>query len=251
MTRAAVPAGTGRQRPDQIHLGEDIDEIARPHRARLHEIPVLVARKARAHEHVEDVMDVALGLAERDLHPLGERARQVRMAAMVIVGAGEQPVCVRVAACADHIVDARPIGVEAVPIQSVRGNGGHRPQIGQRAPQPISGRQVSSVQRPRLAAEEMLGQIAGVPQIKVAYLRTLDAGDAKKMRRRDIESARFPRRNDRLADLGRGCAGAPVKVRLVSGQPVDGIDDNRRPGSALGRVQRRLMLRRTSHGAER
>ncbi len=63
------------------------------------------------------------------------------------------------------------------------------------------------------------------------------------MRRRDIESARFPRWNDRLADLGCGCAGAAIKParkraagRWHRRQPA--------PGSALGRVQRRLILGR-------
>ena len=63
MGLAAVAARTGRQRADEIDLGEEFDEIARTHRARLHEIAMGLALEAGAHEHVEHVMDMRLRLA--------------------------------------------------------------------------------------------------------------------------------------------------------------------------------------------
>ena len=67
MACAAIAARAGRQRADEVDLGEEFDEIARPDRARLHEVAMLVAGEAGAHEDVQDVMDVRLGLAEGDL----------------------------------------------------------------------------------------------------------------------------------------------------------------------------------------
>src|SRR5437764_11991073 len=58
MRRAAVAAGTGGERAQQIDLGEELDEVARPHRARLHEILVRVAREAGANQDAEHVVHV-------------------------------------------------------------------------------------------------------------------------------------------------------------------------------------------------
>src|SRR5688572_21079673 len=63
MRRAAVPAWARRERAEQVDLGEELDEIARPHRTRLHEILMRVAREARAHEDVQHVVDHEFRLA--------------------------------------------------------------------------------------------------------------------------------------------------------------------------------------------
>src|SRR5262249_24374854 len=46
MRRAAVAARTRRERAQQIDLSEELDEVAGPHRARLHEVLMGVAREA-------------------------------------------------------------------------------------------------------------------------------------------------------------------------------------------------------------
>ena len=85
MRRTAIPAGAGRQRAQQIDLREELDEIAGPHRARFHEILVRIVGEAGAHEHVEHVMHQQLRLAH--VHPAhgGKRARQVGVAAMMVI----------------------------------------------------------------------------------------------------------------------------------------------------------------------
>src|SRR6202048_5444912 len=89
MRRAAVAARASRKRAQQLELGEDLDEVARPPRACLHEILVCVAREAGAHEDVEHVVHVQLGLPRGEAKMRAERARKIGMAAGVIFGAAE------------------------------------------------------------------------------------------------------------------------------------------------------------------
>ena len=172
-------------------------------------------------------MDVRLRLAMRQAHSLCECPREVRMAAMMIVGARPIGDWCRVAARADHVVHAGAVDVKAVPVERVAGDGRHRPQIGQRAPQPIARGQVRGVERARLAAEEALGEIGGVPQVEVADLRPLDAENPKKMAGRNVERAPLAGRDDRLADLRHPRTGVVVECGVVSRQPVDRINDDR------------------------
>ena len=80
---ATVTARTGRERNQQIDLGEKLDKIAGPHRACFHEILMRVARITRAHEYVHHVMNMNLSFLERQI-PLGrERPRQIRVATVV------------------------------------------------------------------------------------------------------------------------------------------------------------------------
>ena len=60
VTGAAVTAGAGRERDQQINLGEEFDKIAGPNGACLHEVLMGVARIASAHEYVHHVMNMNL-----------------------------------------------------------------------------------------------------------------------------------------------------------------------------------------------
>ena len=62
---AAVAAGTGRERNQQINLGEKFDEIAWPNGACFHEVLMRVARIASAHEYVHHVVNMNLSFFER------------------------------------------------------------------------------------------------------------------------------------------------------------------------------------------
>src|ERR1700723_4453464 len=120
------------------------------------------------------------------------------MTAMVIIAAGYQPLRVRVTSRANDVMNARAVGVEAVPSERVVCDGRHRPQIRQRAPKPGAGGHMCCIKRPRLAAEEPFGEITCTPQIEVAHLRPLNADDAKEMPRRNVERASLARRHDRF-----------------------------------------------------
>ena len=74
VTGTAVAAGTGRERNQQINLGEKFNEIAGPNGACLHEVLMRVARIASAHEYVHHVVNVNLGFIERHI-PLCREAR--------------------------------------------------------------------------------------------------------------------------------------------------------------------------------
>jgi hypothetical protein len=84
VTGAAVAAGAGRERNQQINLGEKFDEIAGPNGACFHKVLMRVARIASAHEYVHHVVNVDLGFIERQI-PLGrEGPRQIRVTAVVV-----------------------------------------------------------------------------------------------------------------------------------------------------------------------
>jgi tetratricopeptide (TPR) repeat protein len=108
MAGAAVSPRAGRQRADEIDLGEELYEIAGADRARLHEIAMLVAAEAGAHEDVEDIVDMRLGLTERQLHVRREGAGEVRMAAVMIVEPVDEAVGIGIAARADDVVHPCP-----------------------------------------------------------------------------------------------------------------------------------------------
>ena len=52
---------------EQVDLAEEFHVVAGANRARLHEVLVGVTGVARAHEQVEDVVDVAFGLVQGQL----------------------------------------------------------------------------------------------------------------------------------------------------------------------------------------
>ena len=96
------------------------------------------------------------------------------------------------------------------------------------------------IKRPRLAAEEPFGEIARAPQIEVADLRPLDADDAKEMPRRNVERASLARRHDRFADLRHARARILVERRVIGGQPVERVNDDRFGCATLVGVRGRL-----------
>jgi len=84
MLRAAVAAGAGRERPQQVDLGKKFKVITRAHRACLHKILVGVTGKTGAHEDIEHIVHMHFGLMQRKPGFRGQGAGQVRMAAMVV-----------------------------------------------------------------------------------------------------------------------------------------------------------------------
>src|SRR5262245_21548290 len=85
----AITAWAGRKRSYEIDLREELEIVAWANRAFLHEILVRVPGEARAHEDVEHVVDVMLGVTRRTFQFRGQGARQVGLAAAVVVGAAE------------------------------------------------------------------------------------------------------------------------------------------------------------------
>ena len=85
VTGAAVAAGTGRERNQQVNLGKKFDEIAGPNRACFHEVLMRIPRKTSAHEYVHHVMNMKFSFVERQI-PLGrEGPGQIRVTAVVVL----------------------------------------------------------------------------------------------------------------------------------------------------------------------
>ena len=84
VTGAAVAAGAGRKRNQQIDLSEEFDEIAGPDRACFHEVLMRVARIASAHEYVHHIMNMNLSIFERQLPFCREGPGQIRVTAVVV-----------------------------------------------------------------------------------------------------------------------------------------------------------------------
>src|SRR6516162_961725 len=84
VTGAAVAAGAGRERNQQINFGKKFDEVAGPNGACFHEVLMRVAHIASAHEYVHHVVNMNFSFRERQI-PLGrEGPRQIRMTAVVV-----------------------------------------------------------------------------------------------------------------------------------------------------------------------
>ena len=84
VTGTAVAAGTGRERNQQINLGEKFDEIAGPNGACFHEVLVRVAGIPSAHEYVHYVVNMNLSFVEREMPLCSESSRQIRVTAVVV-----------------------------------------------------------------------------------------------------------------------------------------------------------------------
>ena len=84
VTGATVTAGTGRERNQQINLGEKFNEIAGPNRACFHEVLMRVARVASAHKYVHHVVNMNLSFFERQIPLRREGPRQIRVTAVVV-----------------------------------------------------------------------------------------------------------------------------------------------------------------------
>src|SRR5690348_9561922 len=99
---AAITAGASRQSAEQVDLSEELNEVPRSHRTCLHEILVSVLREASAHEDVQHVMNLMLDFARRNLQLCRQSARQIRVAAVIIITAAQELVCIRIAARTDN-----------------------------------------------------------------------------------------------------------------------------------------------------
>ncbi len=242
MLGRAVAARAGGEGAEEVDLGEELEEVAGARGARLHQVLVGVAGEAGAHEDVEDVVDVRLGFGQRQAGLGGERAGQVRVAAVVIVAAGEEPVGVGVAAGADDVVDAGAEAVDAVPVERVLGDRRHRAEMRQAGPEAVAGGEVGAVQRPGLAGEEALGEIGGGPEVEVADLRAFGGDDAEEMAGRHGERAGVARRHDELGGPGPAGAGGADRREIGRRQGAGRVADHRRDGAAGGGVGRGRVL---------
>ena len=61
MFRAAVTAGAGGKCTKQIYFGKEFKKITGAYRACFHKILMGVMGETRAHEHIQDIMDMGLG----------------------------------------------------------------------------------------------------------------------------------------------------------------------------------------------
>src|SRR5262245_47898924 len=112
---AAITARASRQSAKQVDLGEELNEVSGSHGACLHEILVGVLREASTHEDVEHIMDLMLDFVRRDPQLCREGARQIRVAAVIIIAAAQHSVRIGIAARADNVVNTGAVIVPAVP----------------------------------------------------------------------------------------------------------------------------------------
>src|SRR6516164_5108611 len=157
--RAAIAAGASRQSTKQINFCEKLDEVSRPHGARLHEILVRVLREASAHEDVEYIMNVMLDGAWRVPQLCREGTRQIGVAAPIVIAAAQQSLRIGVAARANDVVNPRAVLVPAVPAKRIMADRRHGPEMGHGAPQPIASADVSRMERTRFPAEKAFREI--------------------------------------------------------------------------------------------
>lgn len=196
MLGRAVPAGAGRQPDQKRKLREEFQMIAGTYRRRLHEILPGLSQEAGAHEDVQHVMHIGLGLDQRQAGGIGKRAREVRVAAMVVVAPRQEPPGIGIAARSDHVMHAAPEAVESIPVERVAGDRRHRPQPRERGPEPVAGRQMRAVERAGLAGIEPLVKVVGMPEVQVAHLRPLGRDDAEEPARWNPRASRLSRRHE-------------------------------------------------------
>ena len=84
VTGTTITTGTGRERNQQINLGEKFDEITGPNGARFHEVLMRVMRIPSAHENVHHVVYMNLSLFEWQIPLRRERPRQIRVTAVMV-----------------------------------------------------------------------------------------------------------------------------------------------------------------------
>src|SRR5207237_7948007 len=85
VTGAAVAAGTGGERNQQVNLGKKFDEIAGPNRACFHEVLMRVARVASAHKYVHHVVNMNRSFFERLIRLRSDGPRHMRGTAVVVL----------------------------------------------------------------------------------------------------------------------------------------------------------------------
>ncbi|MBB4372835.1 hypothetical protein GGD63_005647 [Bradyrhizobium sp. cir1] len=158
------------------------------------------------------------------------------MATEIVNRAVQQEICIGIAARTDHIVNAGAVRVEAVPAEGIVTDGRHRPKIGHIAPEPVTDADMRAMERPRLAAEEALGEIVRVPEIEVADLRAFDANDAEELAARHAKGTGIAWRHDELVRLDRRTAGCFERGHIRPGHRPGRIDDGRLGGAARGGI---------------
>ena len=177
-------------------------------------------------------MHLHLDLLERAAGLVGKRARQVRMAAMMVIIARQKMVCVWIAAGADHIMDRAAEFIHAVPSQRVLDDRRHRAQIRQVRPHALAGGDVGAVYGAGLSRIETLVEIVRVPQVEIAHLRAFDRTDPEKAAGGHMETAALARLYQHLAGLGRAGACRPVEAEVRRRQRAVRIDDDRLDSAA-------------------
>ena len=188
MAGATVTSRAGRQGTKQIDVGQTFEKIPWAHRAGLHEVLVRVEREAGTHEHIEHIMDQGFGFSEWQVSMPGQRAGKVRVAAMMILRVLQQAIRIGIAARPDDIMNTGTVGIPAIPVQRVFGNGGQRAQVRQSAPEPVASADVGGMECSGLAAEKAFAQIVAMPEVQVANLRTFGADNAKEVPGRHLKA---------------------------------------------------------------
>ncbi len=155
----------GRDRRQQVDLGEELEVIAGFRRAWFHVVLMRVVGHAGDLEHVEHVVHVFFGETMRC-----DRADQIRVTAAVELLPGEQLVHVRIAARAQQIMATGAIAVVAV-ADRVGDHGRHRTHVRQARPEPIEHAHVRTVQLLGARRPETLARVVQAPQVEVDHLR--------------------------------------------------------------------------------
>src|SRR5205823_9538568 len=107
-----------------------------PNGACFHEVLMRIASIPCAHEYVHHVVNMNLSFFERQIPPRGEGACQIRVTTVVVFCPFQQQIRIGVTSCAYYIVHPSAIFVPAIPVEGVMGDGGHRTQRWERAPEP-------------------------------------------------------------------------------------------------------------------
>ena len=94
----------------------------------LHEVLARTPGKTGAHEHVEYIVNLGFSLMQRLARSFRKSTREIGMAAVVILPVVAQKIVgVGIAARTNHIVHRVTKFIETIPVETVMGNGGHRP----------------------------------------------------------------------------------------------------------------------------
>src|SRR5438874_9690678 len=115
------------------------------------------------------------------------------------------------------------IFVPPIPVEGVMGDGSHRTQLRERAPEPVTSAEMCRVQSPRLATVEALSQVMRVPEVEVPDLRAPDAHNAEEVPRRHLECLGFPRWHRELGNFGQLSPCPIVKCGVERWQLLDSI----------------------------
>jgi hypothetical protein len=93
-------------------------------------------------------------------------------------------------------MNAPAIFIDSIARETIRRDGRHGTQIGQRRPQAIEGRHMGGLELASARGPKPLPRIVEIPHIEVTDLRSLEGDDAKHMTRRHLPGACRADRND-------------------------------------------------------